>query len=168
VNGSQKSLLYKHWALAAGEETEAIAGRTALVPLERLALVDKPHSSATLTAVRLYECKSGELAMETTRRKMKQCSPVTDTRCMVKVWAWQLCGLHTRGIEASGTLPQNISNEHIPDTNNDWCRRGFGVGSDVLLIHDALDSPAVPGVDPVWQRARLRALLIATSAERSP
>ena len=101
-------MLYKHWALAAGEETEAIAGRTALVPLERLALVDKPHSSATLTAVRLYECKSGELAMETTRRKMKQCSPVTDTRCMVKVWAWQLRGLHKRGIEGLRTLPRTI------------------------------------------------------------
>ena len=58
---------------------------------------------------------------------------------MVKVWAWQLCGLHKRGIEASWTLPQNISNEQIPDTDNDWCRCGSGVGSDVLQVRGALE-----------------------------
>ena len=74
---------------------------------------------------------------------------------MVKVWAWQLCGLHKRGIEASWTLPQNISNEQIPDTDNNWCRCGSGVFSDVLLLHDALDRFAVLGLGVGWQQADL-------------
>ena len=75
---------------------------------------------------------------------------------MVKVWAGQLCGLHDWGIEASWTLPQKHSNEQIPDTDNDWCGCGFGVGSDELLFHDALDRFAVPGLGVGWQQADLK------------
>ena len=63
-----------------------------------------------------------------------------------------LRGRHDGGIEASWTLPQKHSNEQIPDTDNDWCRSGSGVCSDVLLLHDALARFAVPGVGAGWQQ----------------